>query len=145
MKRRLTAAFVCALFFTLALTAYILMLPKDNGATELVPSEASEYAYKESNGVETVGEGIEALSVPKSAKRGSNVSAEFKGKAGTEYQIRVYYSSGKSESKSFAPVLSDESGNFSWSWRISSNARAGNVRVIVTGEDCRVSFTMEIQ
>ncbi len=144
MKRRIHELLICVLFFLSALTAYIFLYPTDNSALKLASVEDTDYVYNMSDGAETVGEGIEVISVPKSAYRGSETSAIFKGKAYTEYQIRVYYSSGLSGSKSFAPVVSDGEGNFSWEWRISSNARAGDVRIIVTGGDCRVSFVMEI-
>ncbi len=144
MKRSVARFLICGLFFTLSLTAYILLMPSD-GAIELTPKEDSQYVYSEIDGIETVGEGIYVISVPSSVDRKSTASVKFKGKPDTEYQIRVYYASGLSESKSFDPVFSNSDGEFSWSWRISPNARVGNVRVIVTGENCRVSFEIEIR
>ncbi len=144
MKRRVSEILACALFLTMALSIYIFLLPEGTAALELNPAEDSQYAYSGSGDVETVGEGIEVISVPKSAERGEKISVNFKGAPSTEYQIRVYYSSGLSESKTFLPTVSDEEGGFSWEWKISSNAKAGDIRIIVTGADCRVSFTIEI-
>lgn len=96
------------------------------------------------NGYTIIGEGIEVVAAPEKAVRGENVQLRFRGAANETYYIRVYYSSGLSQSKAFEPVCSDDSGMFGWSWKVPSNARAGDIRIIVTSEDARVDLKMKI-
>lgn len=52
----------------------------------------------------------------------------------TEYQISVYYSSGASKAKGLEPKKSDANGNISWTWKVGSRTKAGEYKIVVTGD-----------
>ncbi len=135
---------LCIAAFFAALVLWLIFRPKTDILTLIESRPDAEISVTEQADCDIVGMGIQPISVPKIAKRGSKASVTFKGEPNTEYEIRVYYASGLSEAKSFAPTVSDAEGNFSWTWNVSGNARPGDIRIIVTGESCRVSFPLEI-
>ncbi len=145
VKIRFVRLCVCIAVFSVALFGYFAFFaPSEPKNFNIEGKTETEAVISSSNGVETVGEGIDVISVPRSAERGSSTGVYFKGEPGKEYEIRVFYASGVSGSQSFLPVKADDEGLFSWEWKISPNARVGDIRIIVTGESCRVSFEMRI-
>ncbi len=147
MKAKICLARICFCIavFAAALFGYFVFFATDApNMILLTKNDGGTAVISESDGMETVGDGITPISVPKSAERGRQTAVVFNGTPGEQYQIRVFYASGLSESKSFLPVTADENGDFSWVWKVSANARAGDIRVIVTGGDCRVSFKIRI-
>ncbi len=136
---------ICAAVFATALSVYfIFFVPSKPMIYELTENPDAENFYQIVGRAEIFGEGIEIISIPESVKRGSEAEVNFRGEPDAKYEIRVYYSSGLSESKSFSPKKADEDGCFGWKWRISGNARKGDIRVIVTGDDVKVSFFITV-
>ncbi len=136
---------VCIAVFSVALFGYFTFyLPEPKATYVIADTAISDTEFSLDNGIETVGYGITPVSIPKSAERGHQTSVYFQGTPDEEYQIRVYYASGLSTSKSFSPVKADQNGVFCWTWSVSPNTRQGDIRIIVTGENCRICFKMSI-
>lgn len=87
---------------------------------------------------------IQLKSITNPIQKGQEATVEIIGMPNTEYNIKVYYASGGiSTSKALVPTESDEFGNVSWTWKISSNTKTGTAKVIVS--DATSSLTLYIE
>ena len=151
MKKLICQLTVCLCVFLLLCFA---LYPRENDSFYSIPDiPGSECVISENDGYTLIGKKssdindiskIEVTVFTENVPRGGEASLRFRGKANEIYNIRVYYSSGLSQSRVFEPVISDDDGEFGWSWRISSNARKGEIRIIVTSDSLRVDLKMNI-
>ncbi|MDR1674474.1 MAG: hypothetical protein LBR54_03375 [Oscillospiraceae bacterium] len=74
------------------------------------------------------------ISMTAAVEAGQQASVTVRGQPETQYNISVYYSAGKSQSKELVPKISDEFGNVSWQWRIGAGTKPGNYHLEVSHE-----------
>ena len=143
MNKYIRSFLICAALFLLLLPVTVMLLPKTS-AVPIIDSEYANIGFSEDGEIWCVGESIEVYHMTRYVHRGENAVLEFIGEPKTEYEIRVYYASGLSTSKNFSPVTSDFAGAFGWSWKIPSNARCGDIRVVIISEKTRMGLILTI-
>ncbi len=83
------------------------------------------------------------VSIPETVALGGKATVTVRGKANTEYSIRVTLPSGsQSKAAGLETKTSDENGTVTWEWTVASGTKAGEVQVSVTGggETLNASF-----
>ncbi|GEM_PF-4994505 len=77
--------------------------------------------------------------------RNEEVTLHIIGRANTEYDINVYYSSGASTAKGLENQYTDSQGHTAWSWKIGGKTNSGeyHIDIIGGGEKTTLPFRVE--
>ena len=144
MKRLIFHIVLSVALFSV-LTAVSFMLRDRAPLTNPVNETDGEGVYlSEGEGYKCVGEPIEIVEIPTAVRAGDKVFMRFKGEGYTEYEIRVYYPSGRSESDVFSPRKSDGDGVFGWEFTVPNSVSEGRLRITVLSEDSLFMTEAEI-
>jgi hypothetical protein len=65
---------------------------------------------------------------------GEIATVKITGRPNTEYNISVYYSSGKSSAQGLENKTSDGNGYVSWTWKVGSKTKSGNYHIDIKGD-----------
>lgn len=77
---------------------------------------------------------ITLVSMTNPLRRNEDATITIQGAPNTEYQIAVYYSSGKSTAEGLENKYSDSNGIVSWAWHVGGKTNLGdNKRIKITG------------
>lgn len=76
---------------------------------------------------------LKILSVTSPVIGGNNATLTAKGKPGTEYDIRVVYSSGESSAEGLENKTAAADGTVSWTWKVGSRTKPGTYTITVKG------------
>ena len=87
---------------------------------------------------------IKLVSMTSPVSRGNDVTVSIKGIPNTSYDIDVIYSSGESKATGLEDKTSDNEGNVSWTFKVSSNVKPGTYEVKITGGENSVSYSLEV-
>ena len=87
---------------------------------------------------------IKLVSMTSPVSRGNDVTVSIKGIPNTTYDIDVIYSSGESKAIGLEDKTSDNEGNVSWTFKVSSNVKPGTYEVKITGGENSVSYSLEV-
>ncbi len=88
---------------------------------------------------------IELVHVTDPVKVGTQARVEIKGKAGTEYFIRVTLPSGTvSSSAALSPQTADQNGMVVWEWNITKNTKPGTANVEISDSMTGFAITFQI-
>lgn len=145
MKKRIFHIAISVTLFCILTVVYILL----SGDKETVFSvsertDGSEIMFTKGERFECVGVPLEILMLPEKVKSGDEVSVAFKGESNTEYNIKVYYPSGLSETDVFTARKSDSKGRVGWDFTVAETATAGKLRIVITGEKTHFLTETEI-
>lgn len=101
-----------------------------------VPSEAPENGQSSS---------LVLISVTSPVSRNQTATISVRGAPDAEYQIAVYYSSGKSTAAGLENKTSGADGMVSWNWKVGGSTNPGTYRISVTGggDELTAEFTVE--
>jgi hypothetical protein len=77
-------------------------------------------------------------------KAGDVATLTIQGEPDTQYEIEVYYSSGRSKAEGLEPKTSDADGKVSWSWKVGTKTAPGTYKIIISGNGQKqeVPFTV---
>ena len=142
MKKTILQSARCMSFF-LILTVSFIRMPEEE-IIQIPKLPESSCTVSASDGFMTVGKEVEITYFTENVPAGGTAQLKFRGDPNMIYEIRVYYSSGKSQSGALTPIKADISGDFGWSWNVSPNTRKGEVRITVTSENTRVDLKMNV-
>ena len=133
-----------ALFCVLTATVNI---NRDDGGSAYAVRESPGYSgssITEGDGFKCIGTPITTSDVPETVHPGDELLLDFKGDAYTLYSIRVYYSSGLSESAVLEPKKSDGKGNFGWEFTIPKTVKEGRMRISVLSDKSQLLADIKI-
>lgn len=79
-----------------------------------------------------------------SFSRNEYATVSINGQPNTEYNIKVYYSSGASTADGLESKTSDSNGDVSWTWKIGCKTNPGTYRLVIKGgnETIEKNFTV---
>ena len=92
----------------------------------------------------TTSSNINLVSLTSPISRGSDVTVSIKGLPNITYDIDVIYSSGESKASGLEDKTSDNEGNVSWTFKVSSNVKPGTYEIKITGGENSVSYSLEV-
>ena len=144
MKKLVFHISLSVALFCVLTAIFVLRDKREIFAYQVEKSDESSVDIIEGDSYQCIGEPIEILERPETARVGDTVFLTFKGESYTDYDIRVYYPSGRSTGKSFLPRKSDVQGVFGWEISISENTRAGRLRIAVLSEKSYLLTEIEI-
>ena len=78
-------------------------------------------------------------------KKGENVLLKIRGEPMTDYNITVYYDSGKSTEKGLETKESDSGGKVTWQWKVSENVAPGSHKIVISGGGDKVTAYLETE
>ena len=87
---------------------------------------------------------ISLVSLDSPVSKGSDVTISIKGLPNTTYDIDVIYSSGVSKASGLEDKISDNEGNVSWTFKVSSNVKPGTYEVKITDGSSNASYSLEV-
>jgi len=88
---------------------------------------------------------ISLVSLQKPIIKGEKATIKIKGKANTNYKIKVMYKSGASTASGLEEKTSDEDGYVTWTWKVSANVTPGTYEIIVSSKSSEEIFEYEIK
>lgn len=88
---------------------------------------------------------ISLVSLSNPIIKGENATIKIKGKANTEYKIKVMYKSGASTASGLEDKKSDQDGYVSWTWKVSERVTPGTYEIIVSSKTSEEIFEYEIK
>ena len=144
MKRLILHIAISVALFSVTTALFLIGLGDDLARYGVEEAGESETLFTEGDGYSCSGEPVEIVEMPSRVRAGDEVFLRFKGERYTEYDIRVYYPSGRSEASVFSPRKSDGEGIFGWDFTVPHNAREGRLRITVLSEASVLMTEIEI-
>lgn len=91
-----------------------------------------------------VGE-LQIYPYPLVVRRNEDVTLSIIGRANTEYNINVYYSSGISKADGLENKYSDSEGYVSWTWQIGGKTKFGEYRIDLIGGGAKTTLPFSVE
>jgi hypothetical protein len=140
---------ILQLSLTVALFSVLTVLVLTGGGDEpptfdVGKSDGEDTLLAEGEGYKCVGKHVAIIEKPDTVHASDEVFLRFKGESYTDYQVRVYYPSGLSESEDFSPRKADAFGRFGWDFTVPGNVSAGRLRITVMSEESYLLTDIEI-
>ena len=76
---------------------------------------------------------LTVVSVSTPVGRNKTATLTINGKAGTEYSIKVFYSTAASSASGLVNKIADSNGTVTWSWKVGGSTKAGDHKIVITG------------
>ena len=83
--------------------------------------------------------------ISKKISKGSISEIKIKGRKNTNYSIRVYLKSGVSKASGLMDKVSDDEGYVTWNFKLASNAKNGNYKIVINDGIKDYTFDYEIK
>lgn len=83
--------------------------------------------------------------ISKKISKGSISEIKIKGRKNTNYSIRVYLKSGVSKASGLIDKVSDDEGYVTWNFKLASNAKNGNYKIVINDGIKDYTFDYEIK
>ena len=83
--------------------------------------------------------------ISKKISKGSISEIKIKGRKNTNYSIKVYLKSGVSKASGLMDKVSDDEGYVTWNFKLASNAKNGNYKIVINDGIKDYTFDYEIK
>lgn len=83
--------------------------------------------------------------ISKKISKGSISEIKIKGRKNTNYSIKVYLKSGVSKASGLIDKVSDDEGYVTWNFKLASNAKNGNYKIVINDGIKDYTFDYEIK
>ena len=83
--------------------------------------------------------------ISKKISKGSISEIKIKGRKNTNYSIKVYLKSGVSKASGLIDKVSDDEGYVTWNFKLASNAKNGNYKIVINDGIKNYTFDYEIK
>lgn len=83
--------------------------------------------------------------ISKKISKGSISEIKIKGRKNTNYSIKVYLKSGVSKASGLMDKVSDDDGYVTWNFKLASNAKNGNYKIVINDGIKDYTFDYEIK
>ena len=83
--------------------------------------------------------------ISKKISKGSISEIKIKGRKNTNYSIKVYLKSGVSKASGLMDKVSDDEGYVTWNFKLASNAKNGNYKIVINDGIKNYTFDYEIK